>query len=365
MEAYKRWVRSNKDYVHNLDSLANGVTWLLPERISDSEIASEAVSAILGIITAINEHIIDSTPTQINPSLVEPFCLPYSFCISAIKEFERLVEVTAEHYYGEDKKWDFIAFTEAMKVLVRLALFWNSGYKMLLHGGETPNIEKHSNLSSECNTGDFSKPRSHNNKLGHSEENPRNLEGQALSALSLFGENARMIPDPASFGGNQNQHDIMELPSPVTERTPLSTMLSEKGFHGGLFVVGEVLFITRPLIYVLFIRKYGIWSWTPWFLSLAMDFVGIGFLTQATKSRHSRKRQELNLTGSEKNELKRRKLLWALYLMRDPFFGKYIRQRLVSKEKLLEPVPVIGLLTVKILELVLGAQSCYTYMSGS
>ncbi|KAJ7007574.1 Peroxisome biogenesis protein 16 [Populus alba x Populus x berolinensis] len=65
------------------------------------------------------------------------------------------------------------------------------------------------------------------------------------------------------------------------------------------------------------------------------------------------------------NQLKRRKLLWALYLMRDPFFTNYTRQRLQRTEKLLEPVPIIGLLTAKIVELVVGAQTRYTYMSGS
>lgn len=42
MEAYKKWVRENKDYVHSLESLANGFTWLLPERFSESEIGPEA-----------------------------------------------------------------------------------------------------------------------------------------------------------------------------------------------------------------------------------------------------------------------------------------------------------------------------------
>lgn len=80
MEAYKKWVRSNRDYVHSMESLANvsykrllpflsfvfcfeihlvwillswvlsffvqGMTWLLPERFSASEIGPEAGSVI-------------------------------------------------------------------------------------------------------------------------------------------------------------------------------------------------------------------------------------------------------------------------------------------------------------------------------
>ncbi|KAK9274104.1 hypothetical protein L1049_018918 [Liquidambar formosana] len=368
MEAYKKWVRTNKEFVHSLESLANGLTWLLPERFSDTEIGPEAVTTILGIITAINEHIIKTTPTQKHIGSLEPSSFPYSLSISALKDLETLVEVVAQHFYGDDKKWNFIAVTEAIKVLVRLALFRDSGYKMLLHGGETPNVEKGLGASSsQHRIGGFTKAEG-NNMPGFLQngQNPWNLEARALSALSKFGENATMVSDPTWLRRVQHQHAIMEPPpTSLFERPTLSTILSEKGLHGGLFVMGEVLFITRPLIYVLFIRKYGIRSWIPWFLSLAVDLLGMGILSQVTKSPRSRKDQQFHLNVEEKDELKRRKLLWALYVMRDPFFSKYTRQRLEGTEKLLEPVPVIGFLTAKIVELIIGAQTRYTYMSGS
>lgn len=364
MEAYKKWVRRNKDYIHSLESLANGLTWFLPERFSASEIGPEAVTAILGIITAINEHIIETTPTQGSAGYGEPYSFPYPLCISALKDLETLIEVVAEQYYG-DKKWNFIAVTEAAKVVVRLALFRNSGYKILLHGGETPNIEKQVNHSGFQNSvGDLPNPGG--NRPGYLQNygrHPRTLEGRAISALNRFGENARMAYQPVWFRRVQHQHAIME-PSMVERRT-LSTILSEKGIPGVLFVMGELLFITRPLIYVLFIRNYGIRSWTPWFLSLVIDLLGVGILTQVTNSWRGGKEQHFHLSTSEKDEIKRRRLLWALYLMRDPFFSKYTRQKLERTEKILEPVPIIGLLTEKVVELLVGAQTRYTYMSGS
>lgn len=280
-----------------------------------------------------------------------------------------MVEVVAQHYYGDKKKWNFIAITEATKVLVRLALFQNSGYKMLLHGGETLNIEMPSDDSnSQLNIRGCPKPEGNQrhgylqNNYGH---NSWNLEGRALSALNRFGENARMVSEPVWLQRIQHQQALMELPAPMVERPTLLKLLSAKGAIGALFLMGEVLFITRPLIYVLFIRKYGIRSWIPWFLSLAVDFTGLGFLSLATRSRHDGKEQTFHLSTSEKDELKRRKLLWALYLMRDPFFSKYTRQRLESTGKQLEPVPIIGFLAEKIIELLVGAQTRYTYMSGS
>ncbi|KAF4386790.1 hypothetical protein F8388_006745 [Cannabis sativa] len=361
MEAYKRWVRENKEYVQSLESLANGLTWLLPERFSTSEIGPEAVTAIFGIITAINEHIIETAPPPKHVGPAEPNSFPYPLCISALKELETLVEVAAEDYFGEKKKWNFIALMEATKVIVKLALFRSSGYKMLILGGETPNDDKHLKPSPPPphEIDGFAKPVG-NQRPGYLRnnhgQNPWNLEGRALSALNRFGENARTVSNPAWLHRVQRQHAIIEPPSPVVERPTLSTVLAEKGLPGVLFIAGEVLFITRPLIYVLFIRKYGIRSWIPWFLSFSVDLIGSGILSQVT-SQVGGKKWKIHLSAPEQQELKRRKVLWAFYLVRDPFFTKYIRQRLERTEKVLEPVPAIGFLTGKIVELLIGAQT--------
>ncbi|XP_027334151.1 peroxisome biogenesis protein 16-like [Abrus precatorius] len=367
MEAYKRWVRQNKDFVHSLESLANGLTWLLPERFSESEIGPEAVTTILGIVTAINEHIIDTAPGQNITGSVEPYSFPYPLCLSALKDLETLVEVVAQHYYGDDKKWNFLAVTEAIKALVRLSLFRKSGYKMLLHGGETPNDEVNlDSFTSQYQVG--LKPDGHhrsgylNNNLG---ANPMNLEGRALSALNRFGEKARMVSDPAWLRRVQHKQATMKPTNSRVDRPTLCTILSKKGIFGALFLVGEVLFISRPLIYVLFIRKYGVRSWSPWLLSLAIDCIGNSILSLVTTSLAGEKEQMFHLSAPEKDEVKRRKLLFVLYLMRDPFFSKYTRQKLESTEKVLEPIPIIGFLTAKIVELMIGAQTRYTYMSGS
>ncbi|XP_028769128.1 peroxisome biogenesis protein 16 [Neltuma alba] len=367
MEAYKRWVRQNKEFVHSLGSMASGMTWLFPERFSESEIGPEAVTTILGIITTINEHIIDTEATQTITGSIEPNPFPYPLCLSAIKDLETLVEVVAQEYYGDDKKWNFLAVTEATKVLVRLSLFRKSGYKMLLQGGEMPNDEKNSdNLNSQRQIDHLPQLRGHlgsgymNNNLV---QNPWNLEGKALSALSRFGENARVLSDPTWLRRVKHQHEIMKPPD--VEKPTLLAVMSKKGLRGVMFLIGEVLFITRPLVYVLCIRKYGIRSWTPWFVSLAIDCIGTGILSLVTTSVVGGKEHVFHLSAPEKDEARRRKLLFALYLMRDPFFSKYTRLKLESTEKTLEPIPMIGFLTAKVIELVIGAQTRYTYTSGS
>ncbi|KAJ0928431.1 putative peroxisome membrane protein, Pex16 [Helianthus annuus] len=358
MEAYKRWVRRNKEYVHSLESLANGLTWLLPERFSESEIIPEAVTSILGIVTAVNEHIIETTPT--NPSQMhtrppETSSFPYSLFLTLMKDVETLVEVMAQHFYGDDNKWNFIAATEATKVLARLALLRNSGYKMLLHGGETVNDEKGPNNANQ--------PQTHGHPFQQGRNGHFTYEGRALAAMSRFGENARMISDPTWFHrAEHHQRAITQLPETDIKRPTLMSFLSEKGLPGGLMIMGEVMFIARPLVYVLLIRKYGSRSWLPWFVSLTIDLIGMSSSTLLLTGQNARK---LHLSDPEKDELRRRKLLLALYLMRDPCFGKYTRRRLESTEKTLGHVPVVGVLAAKLIELLVGAQTRYTYMSGS
>ncbi|KAG7575023.1 Peroxisome membrane protein Pex16 [Arabidopsis suecica] len=307
MEAYKQWVWRNREYVHSLGSFANGLTWLLPEKFSASEIGPEAVTAFLGIFTTINEHIIENAPTprgHVGSSGNEP-SLSYPLLIAILKDLETVVEVAAEHFYG-DKKWNYIILTEAMKAVIRLALFRNSGYKMLLQGGETPNEEKDSDQSeSQIRAGNLGRnlgPHSLGNQNHH---NPWNLEGRAMSALSSFGQNARTTTTSSTSGWSrriQHQQAVIEPPMIKERRRTLSELLSEKGVNGALFAMGEVLYIMRPLIYVLFIRKYGVRSWIPWAISLSVDTLGMGIL--ANSKWWGEKSKQVHFSGLEKDEVR-------------------------------------------------------------
>lgn len=320
------------------------------------------------MVTTVNEHIIETTPTSgVHTSSAETSFLPLSLCLTLLRDLETLIEVVAEQLYGEDKKWNLIALTEAAKVCVRLAVFRTTGYKLLLQGGETENLEHLDDLSPPGNMGHLRKPIQ-NQGLGVSHPqglNSWNLEGRAMSALSRFGQNARMVSEPTWLRRVQQQQAILEPPAKIIRNPSLSTFLSEKGIRGGLFVTGETMFVLRPLIYVLLVRKYGTRSWFPWFISLAVDLIGNSMLSATTMSQDSRKDQHFQFSKSEKDEVKRRKLLWVLYLMRDPFFSKYTRRRLESTRKTVEPVPVVGFFAEKLIELLIGAQTRYTYMSGS
>ncbi|XP_073012765.1 peroxisome biogenesis protein 16 [Typha latifolia] len=360
MEAYKLWVRTNREFVHSLESLANGITWLLPERFSNSEIVPEAIYAILGIVSSANQHIIDTVPTRGNPRASGESSFPWSLLVSTLKDAETVVEVAAQYYFGENGKWNFLTVTEGVKALVRFAAFHDSGYKMLFQGGESANER-----SLDVSGGHHG--RSGGYRLNNSTQDcnvfvPASLEGRAMSALSRFGEKAKMVSDPSSLNRIRRTSEASTV---LVGKPTILSILSERGLSGRLFLAGEALSILRPLIYVMFIRKYGIRSWTPWLISLAVDLTGMSILSYATSQHCGGGDRLCQLSTSEKDELKRRKLICALYIMRDPFFTKYTKHQLEKADRYMSPVPIIGLLTAKLVELIVGAQTRYTYTSGS
>ncbi|XP_016445869.1 peroxisome biogenesis protein 16-like [Nicotiana tabacum] len=356
MEAYKRWIRRNKDFVRQFDSLVNNLTWFLPDEFAESEIGPEAVSSTVGMITTMNEYIIETSPTDEHTRCAESSFVPLSLCLTLLKDLETTIEVVAEQLYGEKNKWNLIAVTEAVKACIRLVIFRKTEYKMLLQGGETEIAENDSDsLSPQETKRRLDKPRRNGESGISNGQNPGNLQGRAISALSSFGKNAIM----------EHPQAIMEPPSKVVEKPSLQTFLSEKGILGSFFVTGEIFFIIRPLIYVLLMRKYGTRSWFPWCISLALDLIGNSILSVTLMSQNSGNNHRLQFSDSEKDELKRRRMLWALYLMRDPFFTKYTRQRLESTQRLVQPIPILGFVAEKLIEILIGVQTRYTYISGS
>lgn len=67
----------------------------------------------------------------------------------------------------------------------------------------------------------------------------------------------------------------------------------------------------------------------------------------------------------EDGELKRRKMLMLLYLLRSPFFDVFTRRVVKGARRVVSPIPLVGCVAAKAVELLLGVQQYYSYTSGS
>lgn len=91
---------------------------------------------------------------------------------------------------------------------------------------------------------------------------------------------------------------VMEIEKPT-----LATIWSSRGVSGRLFMLGEAVHIFRPLVYVLLIRKFGIKSWTPWLVSLAVELTSLGIHSHATDLNH-RAGKVHQLSSAERDEVR-------------------------------------------------------------
>ncbi|GBG68640.1 hypothetical protein CBR_g3181 [Chara braunii] len=161
-------------------------------------------------------------------------------------------------------------------------------------------------------------------------------------------------------------------------------------------LAAEMLFILRPLIYVLAIRRYGAKAWRPWFLSLSVDLFslilqnygeavcegkgtkwGIGGgggggeqLSQEDENVDgaaggAERGRQGSLSRREREELVRRRIHLLFYLIRSPFFDVVTRRPIAVTERVMKPVPLLGTLTRKAVEILMGIQAYYFYTAAS
>ena len=179
-----------------------------------------------------------------------------------------------------------------------------------------------------------------------------------------------------------------------------------RGAHA--MALGEILFVARPLTYVLALRrsssrsslnsssssKWTPWlisssssKWTPWLISLSVDALSAYLLRRgasrcrvaageasrrlaaagapAAARAAAASAEALDWSRDEAAELARRRALLALYLLRKPAFDAGVGPVLDGGERVLSRVPLLGLLVSRGADIVRGVTGYYTYTSGS
>ncbi|KAK9812655.1 hypothetical protein WJX72_001406 [[Myrmecia] bisecta] len=151
-----------------------------------------------------------------------------------------------------------------------------------------------------------------------------------------------------------------------------------------LLVVGELLHILRPLLYVMALRRSGRTSWKPWLLSLGLDLASSKLITAGASIAQQAAEEAVNdpslqfgsiavlynlqafrWTPAEQRERLRRRLLLMYYLLRSPFFERYTRRGVSTVQRIAHPIPLLGTLASKAVEILFGIQQYYTYTGAS
>lgn len=329
IERYHELVRNNAELFSASEWALSNLTWLLPDRFSDSELRVEGLHALLGLVSLYHESIL-SAPAVPGPKPKQP--LPWIFWLGALQQVEVLVELGANNaqQHRQVNKYGPLAALEALKAALRLVILQRSGSKILTDGGLTaePSDTTPSNAPEAKARAVYSAFARFREKhcLPLIPRYPRpSLDEHSRASISTeepatpFGlarpSSSGRVP---SFGRLGDVHSDAELPEPPkTPRRPLwwdAPTLSHDVAPTGdgtlpfasadedtdpgspasrarmqhlrsleaatakrqalglrLIVMGELLHVLRPVLYTLALRKYGRQSWRPWFISLGLE----------------------------------------------------------------------------------------------
>eukprot|EP00891_Asterochloris_glomerata_P000315 jgi/Astpho2/315/Aster-02199 len=410
LEHYKAFVRQNANLINAIEGGLSSLTWLLPDRFSDSELRLEAINSVLGLLSLVHESILEEEPQAV----------------------EVLVEIGAINLEGKTglTRYQPLAVLEAAKAALRLKILSTPGTRMLtdmgmtdggvghlpgertqdmyaaftrfrqrhcqdkgLHRGlreavaatssmlasrQAPQTPASSSQQAEAGTSSSGSPGQQPEAVRlQAESHPQDAGGRfsywwespTISPVTLTGHEGEQDAAAGTEAASSSHQGAAAKPAEVRARG-----------HAGMRTItaAEWLFILRPLLYVLMLKKYGRRSWKPWLVSLALEVVssrmtaaGVHAATTAQVQRPTDCIQRLymprsfRLTPAEQREITRRKLLWMFYLIRSPFFEAYTRGGVATAEQWLGYIPLLGTLTSKAVEILCGIQGYYTYTAAS
>lgn len=152
-----------------------------------------------------------------------------------------------------------------------------------------------------------------------------------------------------------------------------------EGVSQTLLLVGEVLNILRPLLYAIYCTSAGEKSWRPWLTSLAVDALAFTCTARAgggspallvslgdgSKDGSPSAPVLPHLNEVQAAELRRRKLLWLMYLLRSPAFELLAEPVGRGTAGLFEGVPLLGGMARYALNMLLYVQQHHFYISAS
>ncbi|KAJ3012129.1 Peroxisomal membrane protein pex16 [Thoreauomyces humboldtii] len=310
---YESFVLHNAPQISGLEGGLRSLTYILPGRFKDADMASEAIFATVNLVSLYHDTILapaalgqqpESTASKFNR--YTRFMLRgsttykrVSYTLTIVQMFEVLMEMGATKFGGQKGKRRTIMGIEVIKVLCRLALLKLSRNRITMHA-----------------------------TVPERDYDPATVEPPEVGAPSATwtgkrtGKEHILVDQITKQEKGGYDHAVQYLLSKaLTEsaRSPMDLLRTISPTR----IWAEYMFILRPLVYVLALRKLGPASYKPYLISLTMELLSL-----ATSLDPSTLGFRPNLTLLERDEFKRRFWLLLYYLLRNPFYTRWTRERM-------------------------------------
>ncbi|KAI0052852.1 peroxisome membrane protein [Auriscalpium vulgare] len=337
---YESFLINNVSTISSLESTLRSVTWLLPGRFKDAELASEALSASLNALSLYHDTLlgraVDNEPKHkplLPPSLHTRYTRAWADhhtryrWVARVLELTRFVELLIEmglrRKTSSTTRWRGIILLEAIKAILKFVLLRITRRPLLLPPIPERDID------------------------------PSTLPPPSNSSSPTLAPSSPASSPPTTPDHLKNNHaplpphPLLTTPPPTKQTSAIEDFLLAKALTTSAVKsptslvkpfatpkewLAEGVFILRPLIYVILLSS-GPKSSRPLVVSLVLELL----------SRNLR-RTPSNSSTLERSEYARRDrdLLW--YLFRGSIWESWTRPKLESLADGTARIPVVGIL---------------------
>ncbi|KAI7898403.1 peroxisome membrane protein [Cokeromyces recurvatus] len=326
LNLYEDFLLKNASQITSIETSLRSLTYILPGRFHDAELASQALYATLNLIGLYHNSILRRA-VQENTNMEESAFNKYirfwssrsklnstaSVLLSIMTYTQVLMEMAVLKKLDKKRQWQLIVLIESLKVLLRLVVFQTTGQRMTLYPNHLQRDVDPSTLVTQDD----------NNK----DEWIGKRTGIKIPSL-------------------KSEMDVTEyLLSKVLTPEKLCKPEQMVQVQKNISKLGELLYIIRPLIYVISILRWGKKSWKPWVLSILIELVSLLSLKKGYKV--NKGSYNNNMMPLEKQEYHRRLKLILLNLMRGAFYVKMTRPRLERFCNKAESKPILSIIAGK------------------
>ncbi|KAJ1963040.1 D-lactate ferricytochrome c oxidoreductase [Dipsacomyces acuminosporus] len=348
----------------------------ISRRFADAELASEAIYTLLSFVGVYHDgllaraaksgllvdkegrHVdIEVTPLNRYQSRLSRISNLYriaSLVLSGLQFSEKLIEMIVVKKYGEKLRWRVVTWIEIIKILSRFSLLHLSGRRMVT-GSVVPERLVDPAILGTAKQAALANSKSPN--VSQADASDPWKGGRSGLKFKSVRDILSKTEGNADLGGF--------LTSEAKDAESVAPALSLIRRYNPLGLAGELLFILRPLIYVITMRKMGRNAWKPWALSLLVELVSRQMIRTDLYSGKDSAGTAAAERTVEKEELSRRKWLLLYYFLRSPFFDRFTESRLTRVAEWCNNKPLLSLVGALIQDYQPLWQQYYFYTAAS
>lgn len=347
---YRKWVVQNPEVVSQVEKTFRVLSYCLSGFTDDNQILSELVYALSNLLVFFNDNILRRATLTPKISLSQHRLQQW---LTVLDNVEVFFELASNRVWGETGKWLVVAAIQLLRAIFRYILLCRlkSGMQS---SPPIPPLDRKDIIPVTIapSVDDMSDPDADSTVYGETGSVPDLVREHHLPPLTFEGRRSgrviRSLHATPEMG--LRTWKLPKEEQPIREEELGMTELA------GFSLVGETLYISRPIIHLCCLFVWGWTSWKPWLLSIATDIASLEMMKQEKKVRFNSK---------EKAELVNRRLMLLFYLLRSPCYNSLTKKRLESFLRSVgSTVPFTRLITNPLIDYLPVWQGIYSYNWG-